>query len=191
VSRGTRGFRIPLIRRFGQAMKGEGRLGILSRYPAMAWRLGLVTYRLIDDKTELGGGDVSGTLPAPTVKPRGGFRIALSTAGNTPYVGAGTGTGSYVTVGFCVWPGSGNVTSPTAIKALVYNSAAGNIDCRIQDVTNAATIAGATGITSTTTTNIADLGAVSNLTATAAVWAIQIRKNSGAGEGRLSGVSGY
>lgn len=93
---------------------------------------------------------------------------------------AGHVTPSYDEVATFIYPGINNVADITSIQAILYTSDAsvtGKI--KIYDVTNGAPICTfATGTNSTSPYNIVDLGTISNLPLTPAVFAVQVYNSS-------------
>jgi hypothetical protein len=78
-----------------------------------------------------------------------------------------------------IWGGTDSWGEINEILALTYQTGTGGKthDVRVYDVTNANTIAEATGFNHLLPT-IVDLGAVSNLSAGPAIWAVQVRSGS-------------
>lgn len=78
------------------------------------------------------------------------------------------------------YPGTSNAGIHTVIEANVYNDGGTDVDIRIVDITNgSAVIAELTGITSSSTDNVEDLGTVSNLPTAPALFAVEILLNGG------------
>jgi hypothetical protein len=95
---------------------------------------------------------------------------------------------SYTTVARFVYGGTDNIFSP--ILGQVISSGTGNTGSyRIVDVTNSTTICEATNVTLAATPAIYSLGAVSNLPAAQAVFALEARKDSGGGSIGVSGLT--
>ena len=82
---------------------------------------------------------------------------------------------SYAAVTEFRFPGS-SVATINYIKMILSASAAGNIGARIFDVTNSLTIAEANPLAVTTSPLIYDLGTVSNVPTTEALWEVQLVK---------------
>jgi hypothetical protein len=100
-----------------------------------------------------------------------------------------TTSGTYVVVGTFVWAGSDMIGVPTKIQALAgCLDAAMTMSARMYDRTNAATIAEVTGFNDLYPT-IKDLGTISNVTTTQAVWELQIRRDSGTGAAKKASGS--
>jgi len=100
-----------------------------------------------------------------------------------------TSSASYVVVGDLAFQGTDHLT-PSAIQAIAWADSGATAGVRIYDVTNSQTIAEKTDITGTTKAAV-DLGTLSNLSAGAAVWEVQLQRVSGSGpdKARISGVS--
>jgi hypothetical protein len=83
-----------------------------------------------------------------------------------------------------IYGGTNNVTSVTKINvvALIANN---TFNVRVQDITNTATIASSSGNVNTTKT-IIDLGAISNLPASEAIWEFQFQRVGGGGTAVVS-----
>ena len=101
--------------------------------------------------------------------------VALVTSTN-PY--RGTSSTSYETLGYYDFQGTDTKT-PTKITAIVEKTST-TMDIRIQDLDSGPTIAELTGITDTTFAH-QELSAPANLSAAAAVWAIQALRTGGGG----------
>ena len=95
---------------------------------------------------------------------------------------------SYQTVGQFIFRGTTEMGTPTNIKAIAWRaSGAGSGSIRIYDSTNALVICEATGITDAAET-IRDLGALSNLPASEAIWEYQIKVSAGGTKARTSAL---
>lgn len=104
---------------------------------------------------------------------------------NTPYVD--DNNSSYVVKGHIQFPGTDAMGIPSSVKLTAWMSASGGVGAyRIYDFENSAVIAEVTGVTNTTKATV-DMGSLSNLTTDAALWEVQIKKTSGAGEVCLGG----
>jgi hypothetical protein len=79
---------------------------------------------------------------------------------------------AYTTAGSLGWLGTDTVAAPIAIWVLIALSGGTSMNWRIYDETNALVIAEVTGQTNTTLVNI-DLGTLSNISATGAIWDVQ------------------
>lgn len=88
-------------------------------------------------------------------------------------LGTDTASATYETLGLFGYDGSDELGVPTAIKALVNITGATSGSIRIFDETNSLVIAELTGFTETDPT-IKDLGAISNVPTSPAVWSIQL-----------------
>lgn len=116
------------------------------------------------------------------------FAYLTSTHGGTvPYVQ--NNTTSYAAVVQIKFPGTDNL-SVDPVNAEVIGSAASNgstSDYRIQDITNALTIAEVTGAGTNVAPAVIDLGTVSNLPTGPAIFELQHAKNTG-GAARVAAV---
>lgn len=83
-----------------------------------------------------------------------------------------------------LWEGSNTAGGVSSIKAAARLASAGAGTIQIYDVTNNNQIALKNDITNTGAFTVQDLGTVTNVSATQALWEIRINKNSG-GSGRI------
>lgn len=91
----------------------------------------------------------------------------------------GATSSAYLTVATFIFPGTGVEGTITAFKAILYIVTGGTGKIKIIDVTNTTTIAEFTaGTTSTSESNVIDMGAIANLPAAQAVFAIQLSNSS-------------
>ena len=81
---------------------------------------------------------------------------------------------TYVSVAKFIYTGSSVLGIPTTIKANAWNDGGTSISIQIFDVTNGAQIAEVTGVISAAADNIQDLGALSNIPLSQAVFEIRI-----------------
>jgi hypothetical protein len=85
---------------------------------------------------------------------------------------------TYEKVGNIIFGGTDQWGYVTKIRAAAYKeSAATDYAIRIYDVTNSLTIAEATGLTNNST-EIIDLGVISNLPTDAALWEVQVKRTA-------------
>ena len=102
-------------------------------------------------------------------------------------------TGNVVYTAIVPFPFAGTNASPgwapNAADVLVSSDGVETVDARLYDVTNAQTIAEATGIAVTASPLVASLGSVANLPTGLAHFEFQVRKNSG--KVRLYGATLY
>ena len=91
-----------------------------------------------------------------------------------------TENGTYETVRVIVFMGTDCCCSPSAVKFIIEATGDAEVDVRLQDVTNTQTIAELTGQTGSGPTIVTD-SELSNLPASEAVIALQIKKSAGAG----------
>ena len=98
-----------------------------------------------------------------------------------------TTSGSYVLAARFPFLGSTLMGTPAAIKLVGGFNGTGTGSFRIQDVTNALTIAEVAGV-GTANPAIIDLGALANIPVGAAVWEIQLKRDAGTG-GNVPAVS--
>lgn len=102
----------------------------------------------------------------------------------TPYIEVTNTT--YTAIGRILFPGSGSASLDT-IKAIYQLGGGTNMAIKIQDITNATTIAEATGLSSGTTA-IVSLGAVSNVPASEAMFEVQLKCTGGSPKARCSSI---
>jgi hypothetical protein len=121
----------------------------------------------------------------PGFNPRSVAAITLTSSSGQPYIE--TTSTTYDVVAQYGWAGSDLVSPVQAIGAIVELGGGTDMSIRIFDVTNVATIAELTGITDVTFT-FRDLGAVTNVSATPAVWEIQLLANGGGRKARCASV---
>lgn len=107
---------------------------------------------------------------------------------SSPYISVNSST--YSTVSSFIYAGSSSIFSPSQIKAVLSGTNAPTTGAiRIQDLTNNLTIAEVTGANPGTTSVIIDLGLVSNLPSTEAIFEVQVLKSSGPGSLEIAGCS--
>jgi hypothetical protein len=111
--------------------------------------------------------------------------ITLTSSAGAPYIESTSAT--YETLAHIGFLGTDQNT-PTQIAALIGQANPGTIDVRIQDITNGLTIAEITGVTGAAL-GLTDLGTLSNLSATAATWVVQVSKVGGGNKARCGGLS--
>ena len=103
----------------------------------------------------------------------------ISFSGPTGYAQR-SGT-SYARVSAFIFEGTTALGNITNIAANIWRNIATTVDVRVYDVTNTALIAELTGITSTSSANIEDLGSITNLPAGEALFEVQILRTGGGG----------
>lgn len=104
--------------------------------------------------------------------------ISLTETANVAYKSV-TGILTNVVVGAFIYPGTNNVGAINTILANIWTSNAANTpQVNIYDATNSLLIAGSTAGVSTSINQIIDLGAISNLPATPAVFTIRVSANA-------------
>lgn len=95
------------------------------------------------------------------------------------YISSTAGT-NWTTRGSVIFPGT-DVSIPTALRITALRNSGGNgYDLRVYDLTNAMVIAEISGLTNGAMV-IHDLGAISNLSSTEAIWELQSRRGGGGG----------
>jgi hypothetical protein len=115
------------------------------------------------------------------------FSYSFTSSSGQPYIESTSV--SYETIGYFEWPGSDNVDPLSALRVIVQLGGGTSMDVRIYDSTNVATIAELLGITGTTFT-IRDLGTLGNISATNAIWEVQIKATGGGRKARLATLTG-
>jgi hypothetical protein len=96
--------------------------------------------------------------------------------------------GSYTTVGVLPYQGARRTGGPPVlIEAVVGLGSASGMAARVYDVTNSLVIAEATGITDSYPAFV-NLGAISNVPDSPAVWELQIKRTSGGGQNNVHGA---
>jgi hypothetical protein len=115
------------------------------------------------------------------------FSYSFTSSSGQPYIESTSGT--YESIGYFEWPGSNTVDTPSNLSVIAAIGGGTSMSVRIYDSTNVATVAELTGITATTFTNF-DLGTISNLSATVAVWEIQVLGVGGGRKARLAAITG-
>ena len=120
--------------------------------------------------------------------PRIGF--GLRTTAN-PYVE--TNAGVYETVGRFIFKGGTVIGTPIDIKIIGHITGTTALDCRIQDITNALSIATNTSAATLLVPTVNSLGAITNIPTGEAVFEVQVQKNGGGGgdRARISAVEFY
>ncbi len=99
---------------------------------------------------------------------------------NFPVETGETTSGSYEAKQYIAYEGSGSKT-PTKIEAIVEISGATSGDIRIFDETNSLTVAELTGFSDASAT-LKDLGTISNLPVTPAIFSIQLLRTGAGGQ---------
>lgn len=143
---------------------------------------------------DTGSGGVKGAVPAPasgdaTKFLRGDGTFAAAGVGGSnalPFSWAQiqTTSGTYLAVGAFVFHGTATLGVPTAITLVAgMAQAAMSGSFRVQDLTNALTIAEITGNTDLYP-SIIDMGTLSNLSAGQAIWEFQIKRDTGNGSAK-------
>jgi hypothetical protein len=99
-----------------------------------------------------------------------------------------TKNSTYTTVGTFGFAGSNEIGVPSVLRAIIGVEDATSLDARVQDITNNQTIAEVTGVTDAFPT-IVNLGTISNVPTGAAVWELQIRRNTGTGNQQVRASS--
>jgi hypothetical protein len=125
------------------------------------------------------------TDASPAFSPRSVAAITLTGANGQPYIESTAQT--YDIVAQYGWAGSDVVSTVESIGAIVELGGGTSMNIRVFDATNVATIAELTGITDPTFT-FRDLGAITNVTTTPAIWEIQLRATGGGRKARCASV---
>lgn len=94
----------------------------------------------------------------------------------------------YTTVGNFGFAGSIEIGTPIAIRAVCGVTSATSMDIRVRDVLNNTTVCETTAVTDTFP-SVVDLGVINNIPSSAAALEIQIRRNAGSGNQKVSGSS--
>jgi hypothetical protein len=115
------------------------------------------------------------------------FSYSFTSSSGQPYIES-TAV-AYETIGYFEWPGTNIVDALSQLRVIVSLGGGTSMSVRVYDSTNIQTIAELTGITDTTFTT-RDLGTLSNLSATDAVWEIQILAVGGGRKARLATLTG-
>lgn len=101
----------------------------------------------------------------------------------------GTTSLTYYPAAQFVHPGRGGTGTPTVIEAAAYESnGAYTYSLQIYDVTNALAIAEVTGLTNTTV-GIVNLGVVSNVSNSSAIWQVNIKTSNALGTAYISSIN--
>lgn len=115
------------------------------------------------------------------------FSYSFTSSSGSPY--QETTSAAYENIGDFIFPGTSAVDAPTALLATIQLGGGTSMDVRVFDVTNATTIAELIGYTNLAFT-IQNLGTLSNITTTPAIWQVQLRGNGGGRKARISAVAG-
>jgi len=115
------------------------------------------------------------------------FSYSLTSSSGNPYIESTAE--SYEVVGYFDWPGSNSVDMLTSLFAVAWIGGGTSMSVRIYDITNVATVAELTGITDTTPVT-QDLGTLSNISADASTWEIQILGVGGGRKARIATLTG-
>lgn len=100
---------------------------------------------------------------------------------------------TYVSVSKITYVGTDRLRTPTNIIANVWNDGGTSVSVRVTDITNANVIAELTGITSSSDINIEDLGALSNLPNSPALFLVELLQIGGgmADNAKISSLTIY
>jgi hypothetical protein len=125
---------------------------------------------------------------AATWQPPGGTWVqTINLNGSaSPYIQITSVT--YSAVGLFEFCGTDVVGVPSAITAICHIGGGTDMDIRIYDVTNAQTICEYIDITDATPV-IIDLGTISNLPTSTAIWEVQLLATGGGGKARCSNIN--
>jgi hypothetical protein len=115
------------------------------------------------------------------------FSYSFTGSSGSPYIESTSTT--YQIIGYFEWPGTNVVETLGTLGAVVQLGGGASMAVRVFDETNQTVIAELTGISATSFTAV-DLGTVSNITATAAVWTIQVRGLGGGRKARIAAFTG-
>lgn len=110
--------------------------------------------------------------------PSSGSAVRILNATNPVF---STKNSTYQKIKHICWPGTTELGCDTSgnIVASIYCDAGATADFRIQDITNATTIASTTGVSSTSSLNVLEFSAT--YPTTQAIWESQIRRATGSG----------
>jgi hypothetical protein len=127
----------------------------------------------------------SRTDQSPPYNPRAPTQVTLTSSSGQPYIQSTSGT--YEVIAQFAWPGTSDMSLPFQILAALSMNGGDSMDIRVFDATNVQIIAELLGYTTPTFT-VVDLGTVSNVPATPAIWEIQIRGNGTGRKARAASV---
>ena len=97
---------------------------------------------------------------------------------------------SYAIVSSIVYAGSANSFSPSEILVILNNAnTSGRVAARIFDVTNGLQICEITNINPGTVKTIYNMGTLSNIPSAAAIWEVQLKRDSGTGAVEIYGLT--
>jgi hypothetical protein len=127
----------------------------------------------------------SRTDQRPPFNPRSPTQVTLTSSSGNPYIQ--TTSVVYEVVAQFAWPGTVDMSLPFQILAALSLGGGSSMDIRVFDATNVAVIAELLGYTNPVFT-VVDLGLVSNVPSTPAVWEIQLRANGTGRKARAASV---